>query len=120
MVRDAGGELGREGRARLWADRARAWRESGQTQVAYCAEHGLSVGLLRKWIVKLGAKKARMGRRPTLLPIALRPAGTPVIANEAVAREAALEIALPNGARIRASGRIADQLTRSIARALRC
>ena len=53
-----------------------------------------------------------------MLPIPLRPA-TPATLS-ALEREAALEIVLPNGTAIRASGVIAAELTLSIARALRC
>ncbi len=102
-------------RARAWAERIEGWRGSGQTQVQYCAECGLSVWVLRKWIVKLGAKVSRIKRRPVMLPIPLHP-----MAPEAMLREAALEIALPNGIRIRACGAIASELTHTIARRLRC
>ena len=37
----------------VWAERARLWRESGQTQVAYCAAQGISVWMLRKWKLTL-------------------------------------------------------------------
>ncbi len=44
----------RGGAEGIWAERIQAWRDSGQTQVRSCAERGLSVWLLRKWIVKRG------------------------------------------------------------------
>ena len=62
MVRKSGlskdvarGAGAREQRARVWVERIEGWRSSCQTQVTYCAAHGLSVWVLRKWIVNLGA-----------------------------------------------------------------
>ena len=112
--RAKGGSAG----AREWAERIEGWRASGQTQVNYCADRELSVSGLRKWIVKLGSSRSPSKSRPTMLPIPLRPA-TPATL-PALEREAALEIVLPNGTAIRASGVIAAELTLSIARALRC
>ncbi len=43
----------RGGAEGIWAERIQAWRDSGQTQVRFCAQllgdNGLSVWLLRKW-----------------------------------------------------------------------
>ena len=126
----------REERAQVWAERARGWRESGQTQAQYCAERGISVWMLRKWIVDLGAEsrlpKSRLNLRPPkralMLPIPLHLAGPGLMAAQSAGHEtahqavhqAALEIALPNGTRIRATGVTATELTRAIARVLRC
>ena len=104
--------------AQRWAGRIEGWRASGQTQVRYCADHELSVWVLRKWIVKLGSSRSRSKSRPVMLPIPLRPATPATLPS--LEREAALEIVLPNGTAIRASGPIAAELTLSIARALRC
>ena len=111
--RAKGGSAG----AREWAERIAGWRASGQTQVNYCADRELSVSGLRKWIVKLGSGRSRSKSRPVMLPIPLRPT-TP--ATLPALERAALEIVLPNGTAIRASGVIAAELTLSIARALRC
>ena len=104
----------------VWAERIQAWRDSGQTQVRFCAERGLSVWLLRKWIVRRGRGLSMVKRMPLLLPIpmtALRSAPEDVVGE---ACEAALEIALPNGIRVRASGQVASAIARVLARALRC
>ena len=104
----------------VWAERIQAWRDSGQTQVRFCAERGLSVWLLRKWIVKRGRGSSMVKRVPALLPIpitALRTAPEEMVSS---AREAALEIALPNGIRVRASGQVATAIARALTRALRC
>ncbi len=61
-----------------------------------------------------------VGGVPALLPLpifALRTAPDEVVG---AAREAALEIALPNGIRVRASGQVATEIARALARALRC
>ena len=97
-----------------------AARGACQTQVRFCAERGVSVWLLRKWIVKRGRGSSVVKRVPTLLPIpigALRSAPEEVVG---AGREAALEIALPNGIRVRASGQVATEIARALARALRC
>ena len=118
----------RDERAMVWAERARLWRESGQTQVAYCAAQGISVWMLRKWIVDLGAESRlprsclnlRPPKQALMLPIPLHPAGPALMAAQTAGHQAALEIALPNGTRIRAAGVTATELTRAIARVLRC
>ena len=56
ITRDAREVGKREERTQVWAERAWGWRESRQTQAQYCAERGLSVWMLRKWIVDLGAE----------------------------------------------------------------
>ena len=104
----------------VWAGRIQAWRDSGQTQVRFCAERGLSVWVLRKWIVKRARGSSVVKCVPALLPIpitALRTAPQELVGG---AREAALEIALPNGIRVRASGQVATVIARVLARALRC
>ena len=40
----------RSERAAFWRDHIESWRESGQTQAAYCAEQGLSVNSLAYWL----------------------------------------------------------------------
>ena len=119
QARDVGTRAERE---QAWSQRIEGWRTSGQTQVDYCAAHGLSVWVLRKWIVTLGSKSRRPKAKlcPVMLPIPLHAAGMASLAPEASEREANLEIALPNGTRIRASGLVANELTRAIARVLRC
>lgn len=124
LARDvARGAGARDQRERAWVERIEGWRSSGQTQVAYCAAQGLSVWMLRKWIVDLGAGTGRTTKvkaRPIMLPIPLRAADAARLSPPASTPEATLEIALPNGTRIRAAGAVANELTRSIARALRC
>lgn len=103
-------------RENAWSGRIQEWRSSGQTQVRFCAERGLSVWMLRKWIVKLGGRPRQAALELLPIPIsALRPAS-----GVSATSEAALEIALPNGVRVRASGAIAGELTRALARTLRC
>lgn len=123
VARGAVGE--REQRKRAWIERIEGWRRSGQTQEAYCAAHGLSVWVLRKRIVNLGAGQGRTVKTkgkalPILFPIPLRAADSARLAPGIGMQEATLDIALPNGTRIRAAGAAAGELTRSIARALRC
>ena len=65
-------------RTQAWVERIEGWRKSGQTQVEYCANHALSVWLLRKWIVKLGIGRAQR-KRPVMLPIPLHAANVPTM-----------------------------------------
>ena len=125
MARTAGKarDVGTRGeREEAWAGRIEGWRTSGQTQVDYCAAHGLSVWVLRKWIVTLGSgrRSPKAKPHPVMLPIPLRPMGVAMPAPDRAAHQASLEIALPNGTRIRAFGLAANELRRTIARALRC
>lgn len=138
IAKEASRASGREDRraenGRMWAETSRLWRESGQTQAQYCAQRGLSVWMLRKWIVDLGAKGRVSKQGPRMLPITLRPghaglhtdlhsglhSSAALLVPQARGEEAGLEIALPNGTRIRAAGMAASELTRVIARSLRC
>ncbi len=54
----------REQRAQAWAKRAPGWRESGETQMQYCADHGLSVWALRNSSIGL-----RIARRSLMLSL---------------------------------------------------
>ena len=62
VARGAGAREQREQRERVWVERIEGWRSSGQTQVIYCAAHGLSVWVLRKWIVNLGTGRGRTAK----------------------------------------------------------
>lgn len=52
-----------------WQGHVRAWRESGQSQVGYCAEHGIASRSLAYWIK---SERRRTGAL-TLVPISLSP-----------------------------------------------
>ena len=67
-----------------WAKRLQAWEHSGQTRVAFCRAHGMSPATFDYW--------RRLLREPSRALV-------PVIVSGAVA--APIEIALPNGIRLR-------------------
>jgi len=58
----------------FWRRHLEAWRQSGLTQVAYCARHGLSIKSFHRW-----RHKEREVAQTVKLPLTLVPAslGTP-------------------------------------------
>ena len=67
-----------------WAKRVRAWEQSGQTRAVFCRTHGLNPATLDYW--------RRMLREASraLVPVVVNGAGAMLV-----------EIALPNGLRLR-------------------
>ena len=63
----------RSERAAFWRDHIESWRESGQTQAAYCAERGLSVKSLAYWLRRLRKAEGFEPSEPLTL-VAVRPA----------------------------------------------
>jgi len=72
-----------EDRERLIKEQA----QSGQTKKAFCEQHGISVGTFHGWPKRLH----KAAPKPTFAEVAVRPGP---------ALEAAVEVLLPNGARI--------------------
>jgi len=69
---------------RQWARRMQAWERSGQTRAAFCGAHGLSLATFDYWRRQLRAP----GR--ALVPVTV--SGSTAVP---------IEIALPNGIRLR-------------------
>lgn len=63
----------RSERAAFWRDHIESWRESGQTQAAYCTEQGLSVKSLAYWLRRLRQAEELDPCEPLTL-VAVRPA----------------------------------------------
>jgi hypothetical protein len=59
-----------------WREKVEGWRQSGQSQIAYCTHHGLNIKSFRRWRTKL-QRAAPTAPSLTLVPISV---GTPVIA----------------------------------------
>jgi len=63
----------RSERAAYWRVHVEGWRRSGQTQVAYCSEQGLSVKSLAYWLRRLRNERELEPSEPLTL-VAVRPA----------------------------------------------
>ena len=63
----------RSERAAFWRDHIGSWRESGQTQAAYCAGQGLNVKSLAYWLRRLRKAEGFEPSEPLTL-VAVRPA----------------------------------------------
>jgi hypothetical protein len=53
----------------FWRSHLEGWQQSGLTQVAYCARHGLSIKSLHRW-----RRKEREATQTVKLPLTLIPA----------------------------------------------
>ena len=60
------------GKQDTWNQHIRAWRGSGLSQVAYCAQHGLKAGTFAYW----ASKHRKEAGGLTLVPIPVDAAGT--------------------------------------------
>ena len=69
-----------------WAKRVQAWERSGQTRVAFCRAHGLSPGMFDYWRRRL--------REPSRALVPVTVSGATAVP---------IEVALPNGIRLRMS-----------------
>lgn len=59
-----------------WRTHVSGWRNSGQSQVAYCAAHGLSVSTLGYWIRQLRQGRTEDAAQTKLTLVAARPMGS--------------------------------------------
>ncbi len=59
-----------------WREKVEGWRQSGQSQIAYCTHHGLNIKSFRRWRTK------RQRVVPTAVSLTLVPisVGAPVTA----------------------------------------
>lgn len=86
------------GKRARWLKRVGEWERSGQTQRAFCAEHGLALSSFQWWRKRLArAKRAKGGA--SFLPIALGADGS--------AGGAVIEIELRSRTRVRLEGEAA-------------
>lgn len=74
----------------VWAERVESWQRSGLSVAAFCRAEGLNHPQFVYWQRALGATKALRAKTPMLVPV--RVDAMPV---------SALELALPNGVRLR-------------------
>lgn len=58
--------------AQFWEGHVEAWRQSGLTQVSYCAHHGLGIKAFGRWLRKSREGSAQnSGSSLTLVPVRL-------------------------------------------------
>jgi hypothetical protein len=72
-----------------WREQIEGWRQSGQSQIAFCTHHGLNIKSFRRWRTKL-QRAAATATSLTLVPISV---GTPATAP-------AIQLHSPGGWRI--------------------
>ena len=94
--------VGRQAREPQWRERVAAWRASGQTQAAYCREHGLTPAELSWWKHELARRDQALKTEssPTPKPTKTRRAFIPVRISPSPAREG-FELVLRGGHTIR-------------------
>ena len=78
----------------FWRGHLEGWRQSGLTQVAYCAAHGLSIKTFTRWRSKERVGLVEPGQSLTLVPVRTSSPST----------ESAMQLHSPSGWRIEMSG----------------
>ena len=93
------GQAAAQGEA-YWRVHVEAWRDSGQSRGEYCALHGLSRKTFGWWAWRLDRQErsASADTAAHFLPVEIAEVGDP---DEGGAVEARIEIALPDGVRVR-------------------
>lgn len=76
--------------ATAWARHIEAWRQSGQSQAAYCRDRGLKAGTFNYWLRKQGSAVRARRESSALVPVVVRDADV----------ERSIEVVLPNGIRL--------------------
>ena len=62
-----------ERKRRIWSDRIASWKQSGQSQRAYCEQHQLVPGTFCYWRSRLKEQKAGgHADKPRFLPVTLK------------------------------------------------
>jgi hypothetical protein len=94
-------------KAATWAERIGAWQRSGQSQAAYCRDHGLKSGTFSYWLRKRTVRAERKGG--ALVPVVVRGMGC------------SIDVVLPNGIRLQAPSAADPAHVQALAAALlRC
>ncbi len=95
------GQAAAQGKA-YWRVHVEAWRASGQSRADYCAAHGLSPKTFGWWVWRLDrqGRPAPADTAAHFLPVEIAEVPDPD-AGGAVPVEARIEIALPDGVRVR-------------------
>ena len=95
------GQAAAQGEA-YWRGHVEAWRASGQSRAEYCAAHGLSRKTFGWWAWRLDrqGRPAPADTAAHFLPVEIADVGDPD-AGGGAPMEARIEIALPDGVRVR-------------------
>ncbi len=112
---------------RVWRERLRRFETSGLTVTKFCDDEGVSVASFYHWRKRLAAKQADSKLSPACVPVratpAIKKASVPSLPFVPVqvrpAAVAAIEIHLPNGARVCLPGGDAELLQVAIESAAR-
>lgn len=97
-------------RERQWSRTIAGWKQSGQTQTAYCGERGISIHTFRWWKRRLrGATPSDEQPHADTLETTL----VPVTVKDDAPSEA-IEIVVSNDRRIRVSARFDEALLRQV------
>lgn len=97
-----------------WLSVLRQWRQSGLSQVDFCAQHGLCIRGFRRWRTRLGSEVAHSLAGPAASEAA---AFLPL---QLVGERGEVEVMLAQGDRMRLSGTYAETLVASLIRRLSC
>src|SRR3954447_8706960 len=114
------GQAAAQGEA-YWRVHVEAWRASGQSRADYCAAHGLSRKTFGWWAWRLDRQGRPASADPAghFLPVEIAGVGDPDEDGAAPVREEArIEIALPDGVRVRVGRGVDGEALRRVLAAL--
>ena len=102
-----------------WRVHVEAWRASGQSRAEYCAAHGLSRKTFGWWAWRLDrqGRPAPADTAAHFLPVEIADVGDPD-AGGGAPMEARIEIALPDGVRVRVGRGVDGEALRRVLAAL--
>jgi hypothetical protein len=112
------GQAAAQGEA-YWRVHVEAWRASGQSRGEYCAAHGLSRKTFGWWAWRLDrqGRPAPADTAAHFLPVEIADVGDPD-AGGGAPMEARIEIALPDGVRVRVGRGVDGEALRRVLGAL--
>lgn len=87
-----------------WAKHIAQWEESGQTQKAFCAKHGLALSTFQWWRARAKQAKPSPAAAVSFLPLTVAPLSKDLASG-------AVEVELSSKTRIRFEGALAERAT---------
>lgn len=61
-----------------WLAHVNAWRQSGQTQTAYCDRHEIALGTFSGWVARAKKMLVRQAEPLTMVPVVVQSLAAPV------------------------------------------